>query len=361
MNDRPILLPPVEYYRSNKLCRDIVMEYQPGSGRPFDPGKFMAAFTRSFNHHYAFGEYMSRDQVSFMKGEAEVTSYFIRWWDAGRQMFVFPDSLIASFLETEVDDVPTSYLRCPYPHFYLKFGSYTDIAIPGIEGRFLDGAYVSEFDGGMRIDTTHFIPSAGTGASGRAFGLMIDDGCTVGEALDRGVASMRERQDEMEKEAKKHGDAYRHHLDTKAASLAIMESGIPLYRSCLRLVFNSLAFIHSHPDEIEDSFLDAPRPLVAKLERATTPKDVLRNTSKLMSAGFAKVRLCGRRISEELDHPGGIASEVRSHWRRGHWRHQPCGPKLSQLRLTWVRPTVVRADKGPPKLGHIYEPPSPPP
>lgn len=344
-------LPPVEYYRRNKLCRDVVNEYQPGMGRPFDPKRLISAFNTAFQRHYPHGETVSRQQLAFMGGEAEVVKQFILWWDAGRQIFAFPDALIASFLETDVDEVPVSFVRSPYRNYYLKFGTYTQIPIPGIAGRFLDGAYVYEIEDGLCFETTHFIPSANTGASGRPFALVTKGSHTVGEALERGLAEMRAQRDNSARES-------RFFRDTRTEAMAILESGIPLFQSCLRLVFNCLAFINSHPDQVEDSFLDAPRPLVAKLERAATPKDVQRNTSKLMSAGFAKVRLCGRLINDEMVRPEGIGSEVRSHWRRGHWRLQPCGPQLAQLRLTWVRPTVVRADKGPPELGHIYEPPA---
>jgi hypothetical protein len=36
--------------------------------------------------------------------------------------------------------------------------------------------------------------------------------------------------------------------------------------------------------------------------------------------------------------------EVSSHWRRGHWCMQPCGPRNSQRRLLFRRPVLVRSD-----------------
>jgi hypothetical protein len=42
------------------------------------------------------------------------------------------------------------------------------------------------------------------------------------------------------------------------------------------------------------------------------------------------------------------------HWRRGHFRQQPFGPKLAHRKLVWIMPTIVRRDKGTPENGHIY-------
>ena len=47
--------------------------------------------------------------------------------------------------------------------------------------------------------------------------------------------------------------------------------------------------------------------------------------------------------------------EVSTHWRRGHWRRQPFGDGLQQIRLLWIKPALVRRDKGEPVHGHLYE------
>lgn len=33
----------------------------------------------------------------------------------------------------------------------------------------------------------------------------------------------------------------------------------------------------------------------------------------------------------------------RMHWRRGHWRHQPCGPNRSERKDIWIEPCLVAA------------------
>lgn len=39
-------------------------------------------------------------------------------------------------------------------------------------------------------------------------------------------------------------------------------------------------------------------------------------------------------------HGGGSGPEVKPHWRRGHWAHQPCGPGRAERRLVF-RPAVM--------------------
>jgi len=35
---------------------------------------------------------------------------------------------------------------------------------------------------------------------------------------------------------------------------------------------------------------------------------------------------------------------VETHWRRGHYRLQACGPKHADRKLIWIEPTLIGAD-----------------
>ena len=39
--------------------------------------------------------------------------------------------------------------------------------------------------------------------------------------------------------------------------------------------------------------------------------------------------------------PAGTHASPYMHWRRGHWRHQPCGPKRSERKDIWLEPCLV--------------------
>lgn len=54
-------------------------------------------------------------------------------------------------------------------------------------------------------------------------------------------------------------------------------------------------------------------------------------------------------LPEELHGTGAprssVSHSVSPHWRRGHFRQQPCGPQQSLRRLIFIAPTLVRMDK----------------
>lgn len=41
---------------------------------------------------------------------------------------------------------------------------------------------------------------------------------------------------------------------------------------------------------------------------------------------------------------GGTHASPRAHWRKGHFRHQACGQRLTSRRLVWIEPMYIGAD-----------------
>jgi hypothetical protein len=41
----------------------------------------------------------------------------------------------------------------------------------------------------------------------------------------------------------------------------------------------------------------------------------------------------------------GEGYEVSPHWRRGHFRQQPCGPRNQERKLIFLHPVLVRTDR----------------
>lgn len=44
-------------------------------------------------------------------------------------------------------------------------------------------------------------------------------------------------------------------------------------------------------------------------------------------------------------HLHGVSGEMSPHWRRGHFRMQAHGPRLSLRKVMFISPTIVRADR----------------
>lgn len=54
--------------------------------------------------------------------------------------------------------------------------------------------------------------------------------------------------------------------------------------------------------------------------------------------------------SSEEEESSGSGKEISPHWRRGHWRFQRYGEKLSSRKMILIKPVLVRSDR---VLGHI--------
>lgn len=73
-------------------------------------------------------------------------------------------------------------------------------------------------------------------------------------------------------------------------------------------------------------------------ERGFKPKNKssnLRSFIKLDVPNKPKVINC---VEKSGTHESPI-----THWRRGHWRNQPCGEKLQNSKLIWIQPTLINA------------------
>ena len=60
---------------------------------------------------------------------------------------------------------------------------------------------------------------------------------------------------------------------------------------------------------------------------------------------FDRVELGPERLPELSAGHSEDGYEVAPHWRRGHFRHQPCGPRRMERKLIYIQPMLVRADR----------------
>lgn len=118
---------------------------------------------------------------------------------------------------------------------------------------------------------------------------------------------------------------------------ARMRQGHPAYCQALRLVLNTLAYLKAYPDLEETGWTEgAPARLVAQAEKGSETEK-RRALSKLWALGHIPARRIGANFSKPASEGGTLAS----HWRRGHWRHQPHGPAMSLRKLIWIQPMLV--------------------
>jgi hypothetical protein len=234
---------------------------------------------------------------------------------------------------------------------YFKFGHHTNIQTLAEPLRFLDGAYISAYHGGLTVNCTQCSADTETGSCRASFFIDLAHCDDIGDALQRGLKQQAEGIHKQQDP--RLGTMIDFFRDTEAQCRMVFEHNLPVAREATKLIVNSLGYVLFEKDNIQDSWLNAPASMLAKLERSRTPKEKQRNESKLWGQGFTKVHLCSPRLESNI--PGHAGYEVDPHWRRGHWRLQPHGVGLSLLKLIWIKPTIVRRDKGEPEQGHVYQ------
>jgi hypothetical protein len=128
-----------------------------------------------------------------------------------------------------------------------------------------------------------------------------------------------------------------------------------LMDKALKLIVNCICYLNTNDKDVNVSSTNQQATeLIQELER--TKKTQARNKliQKLSKFSYSKIHLLGQGLRKYFDsQETGI--ELEPHWRRGHWRNQPFGKSLSETKLIWIKPTIVRKDKGEPKKGHVYE------
>lgn len=271
------------------------------------------------------------------------------WALRGRRIISVQESLCHAFehsdcAELHIADVLPEDPATLYLHFQGTLESPVDLG----DGAHLEGAYVVSHPGAaMRVVLCSRAPGSWpAGAKWRerydlripAEFLHLGADAAIDKALEEDLADLRAarasprvRDDPVSTQA----------VDTL---LQRMQEGLGAYRSALRLVLNTLAYLkHYNADSRVGWPTQAPERLTAQTLSAA-PKERARGLSKLWALGFTPVTFLGEDFADKLrrSNAGGT---LRTHWRRGHWRNQLHGPAFSLRKLIWLQPTLVGADR----------------
>lgn len=128
-----------------------------------------------------------------------------------------------------------------------------------------------------------------------------------------------------------------------------------LMDKALKLIVNCICYLNTSEKDVKlETTNQQATVIIQELEK--TKKTQARNklTQKLSKFSYSKIHLLGQNLRQYFESEGtGI--ELEPHWRRGHWRNQAFGTGLTDRKLIWIKPTIVRKDKGMPQKGHVYE------
>lgn len=319
------------------------------------------------------------DKVQSINGiykEIECFLIYNGFIQSGKKIFDLNPPLIEMFRYTSVDAIPVSFLTSPFKSYYLYFGKQEQLSTA--DGWHIDGAYVQHFpekrliqflftscpDNPAEINLWHikrepFIPCV---ISSEQFNLnlgkAIDDVISKSkdEMLERITEGDKDRTDELKQSALEHGEDFGGleigrvvdiGASTAKARLVELENSINTLKGALSLAVNSMCYLTAYPDDIDLNWAsETPRSMV---ERATKGHpSIKKNTeSKLLSTGYQKVYLCGRKITQgPVVESADVHGKKRTHWRRFHWRLQPYGPKRSLRKAIIIEATLINPGAG---------------
>jgi hypothetical protein len=327
-------------------------------------------------------EYQTHEAaVGIISGTFEVITAQAQFVAAGRQIFALPRALVTALDHTDLGDVRFSDVVLPFPAFYVHVGDALPLALPGIPNRVV-GAYVFHQDAApgrlpylavtlvsRRIEERLEDPL--DWAQRREphqqlrFDLDLPPGADTLEAyMER---FLREESARMHARLRDDGGAGGVPSDSAArAYLQQLQSGWATYDRLVRLVLNALVYMASlrnapRGDESTDAPQwpsDTPGALLQTLTSAPEGpagrKKRRAAMGRLVEAGYLPLRMLPP--LEPSDDAAAIGREGHSlapHFRRAHWRRQGVGPGRTEVRLTRVRATLVRPDRGVPAQGRV--------
>lgn len=283
---------------------------------------------------------------------------------AGRNNFVLSPELAILLRNTELGDVQLGDIEPPFNNLYLHFGGAEVGGLPGPENR-LDGAYLRATGAKQWLVTftTSLLDTAPAWPFETEPFLEVelnwsDPTETLADVFARGVA-------DLEKVAGERVIGQQGAVQMRSGELAqdwgfVLEAA----RRCelaLGLLGNALCYLSAEPEVSEPAPLGEVSPTVRwALDHG--PKAAKQKAiAQLAERGFHLVRWLGPQTPND-DRRGESAGqsgsrEVRSHWRRGHWRRQPHGVGRTERKLVWIRPAIISGiDKGdPPDRAYLVD------
>ncbi len=370
----------MRYMRTRPFAKIVVQIYVRTAGRSLPPMKTLeeiqSVVFNNFNEAINKFPLGKRPKGTVMLAqEASLAMHVGSYTAFGRNTYVLAPSLVSMLDHTDLASVHAGDIRLPFGSIYVSFGEAFDARLPGPPNQ-IDGAYVSLTNPdhlqilvtSRRLDTRpdrsnqwpfsrdlyYFVPLKFSDAE-RSFASILD--AAIGTEI-KIVPDLTEPGPDMffERPDGQHVVVHDVRYLSEAETTAFAEEGLSTFRRTLGLIVNALCYMTAEPqDSVVDYPADIPPDLAVAI-KSTKPAIRDRAKAELLNQSFSVIRLVGSRIPEVTNKRAGSDGGVlQPHWRRGHWRRQPYGSPRTEIRLIWIKPTIVRADRGEPEVGHVYD------
>ncbi|MFN6514082.1 MAG: hypothetical protein RMY29_006220 [Nostoc sp. CreGUA01] len=87
--------------------------------------------------------------------ELKLVLGFVNFYNSGKNIFNFPQSLLESFKNTNIENIPLRDLKLPYPAFYLHFGLQKDLELE--LGHVVNSEFLCSFSTKTRQTNKYFL------------------------------------------------------------------------------------------------------------------------------------------------------------------------------------------------------------
>lgn len=253
---------------------------------------------------------------------------YVRWrsfygcWSHGSQIFRFEKALVEKLILTDVPEIPWSEFQLPFPGLILQVPTgFFQIEDPNTGAHDVDVFLINELHHEGKRGIALFI-LAGENAKSTYFG-------------DDAVFYCALRESET--------------LRTSTRVLFNANHDLinvnPRFRTLISFPLLALLYINSVPhDVIRAEMPEKQRRLIDKSKKLTGKKKThvlnqLKEFTKLPMVVGTKVTIAHAKLGETaVQHARGNVEVSVASYVRGHWTHQPYGPKQSLRRLQWIEP-----------------------
>ena len=373
------LIHPVRYMRNRPFARRVTQMYMSMGGRRGPTSKALELITdvvvRYFNDAIKKRPFEQRPAraTRLLSEESSLAAHVAAYVAHGRNTFLLSPELVAMLDRTELDGVRAADINLPFDVFYISFGDAFEACLPGPPNK-IDGAYINQTGSlplqvlitSRRADVQSNRSNDWPFSRDRYFYAPLDNkdrertlGELVAAAVEKGEIQLKAELPKPENDNFHESEIpglyvcdVRH--ETEKEHVEYIQQGLGAFRRALALAMNAICYMTATSDEQRTPSYpeDAPADLVRALE-SVRPAERQRANAKLLDQGYVPIYFLRdeNRVRTPAEQTG---REVSTHWRRGHWRRQAAGPGRATRLLRWIRPTLVRADKGDATTGHIY-------
>jgi len=303
------------------------------------------------------------DSANINDGSLFLTLAALRYLETGNPHFQVTDALEAQLQQTDLgEELPARFFRTGYPAAYVEFGetrlSPLSVTNPVSGEHVLEGCYVQDHP-------VVAIPGENVPPYVEQIGICNGTACRVVELLFTGSPQGKE-----------------HFLDDSVKMVALYitdesESIRSLLDKHLKMYSRRWPQVDGEPvSEDDQKAFRSLIPHLAKVllyinstsplrETLTPRKTLLRQLQNVKPKKQAKLK---RQLVKAYDRiligpksapgsGGDTAGESRRkpHWRRGHFRHQPYGPRSNpSYKIIYIEPVLVNWEAGKPPAPKSY-------